>query len=226
MRKTSNIIWGIILVAIGVIFALNALEITNIEVFFDGWWTLFIIVPCVTGLFKNHDKTGNIIGILIGISLLLACQNIIDFSIIYKLALPVIIVLIGLSLIFKGRDKQSVIVWEEAKKNGAPIKQCCATFSGQNADYAGEIFEGAEFNAVFGGIKCDLRNAVIEKDAVINACCVFGGLDILVPDNVNVKTSSTSIFGGISDETHKNNAENTITLYVNGTCIFGGVEIK
>ena len=37
----------------GVIFGLNALEITDINIFFDGWWTLFIIVPCFIGLFKD-----------------------------------------------------------------------------------------------------------------------------------------------------------------------------
>ena len=226
MRKRSNVIWGIVLIAIGIIFALNALGITDISIFFDGWWTLFIIVPCAAGLFRDRDKTGSIIGILIGAALLLACQGVLDFEIMWKLAVPVIIILIGISLIFKGKNRQSALVWEEAKKNGVPLKQCCATFSGQNADYTNEVFEGAEFNAIFGGIKCDLRNAVIEKDAVINVCCVFGGVDIFVPENVNIKVSSTSVFGGISDKDHKNSTEKTVTLYINGTCLFGGVDIK
>ena len=46
MKKVSNILWGIIFVAAGVILALNAIGITHIDLFFDGWWTLFIIVPC------------------------------------------------------------------------------------------------------------------------------------------------------------------------------------
>ena len=50
------------------------------------------------------------------------------------------------------------------------------------------------------------------------------GIDILVPDNVNVKVSSNCIFGGISNKTavHKD----APTIYVSGTCMFGGVEIK
>lgn len=224
--KRNNVIWGIVLVAIGVIFGTNALGITDISIFFDGWWTLFIIVPCTVGLFTSHDKMGSVIGILIGVALLLACQDVFDFEIMRKLAVPVIVILIGLAMIFKRRDNQATLILEEAKKNGAPLKQCCATFSGQDVDYTDEVFDGAEFNAIFGGIKCDLRNAVIEKDAVINACCIFGGIDILVPDNVNVKVSSSSIFGGISDKNHKNSAENAVTLYINGTCMFGGIDIK
>lgn len=38
---------------------------------------------------------------LIGVALLLACQNIIDFHLIWKLAFPIILVIIGISLIFK-----------------------------------------------------------------------------------------------------------------------------
>ena len=45
MKKISSVIWGIVLIAAGALFALNALNITNIDIFFDGWWTLFIIVP-------------------------------------------------------------------------------------------------------------------------------------------------------------------------------------
>jgi len=76
MKKLSSVIWGIVLIAGGAIFALNALNITNIDIFFDGWWTLFIIVPCAVGLFTEREKTGNIIGIAVGIFLLLCCQDI------------------------------------------------------------------------------------------------------------------------------------------------------
>ena len=40
---------------------------------------------------------------------------------------------------------------------------------------------------MFGSIKCDLRNAIIEKDVVINASSTFGGIDIYVPENVKIK---------------------------------------
>ena len=35
--KSNNIIWGFILIAVGIIFGLNALDITDINIFFDGW---------------------------------------------------------------------------------------------------------------------------------------------------------------------------------------------
>ena len=56
MKKIENTVIGLILIIIGVIIGLNAFHITNIDLFFDGWWTLFIIVPCFFGLFKDQDK--------------------------------------------------------------------------------------------------------------------------------------------------------------------------
>ena len=101
MKKFENIFWGILLIVIGVIIGGNALGITNINIFFDGWWTLFIIIPCFMGVIKDKEKTGSIIGLLIGIALLLGCQDILDFDIIWKLAFPTILIIIGLSIIFK-----------------------------------------------------------------------------------------------------------------------------
>ena len=46
MNNYSNVLWGFVLIIIGIVFGLNALDITDINIFFDGWWTLFIIVPC------------------------------------------------------------------------------------------------------------------------------------------------------------------------------------
>ena len=225
MKKISTVIWGIVLIAAGALFALNALNITNIDIFFDGWWTLFIIVPCAVGLFTEREKTGNIIGIAVGVFLLLCCQDILSFSMLWKLLVPAIIVIIGLKMVFTGLfgNKANEII-AKIKQNGGETKVGCATFSGCDLNYDGEVFEGAELTAVFGGVDGNLKNAIIEKDCAIQVSAIFGGIDILVPDNVNVKVSSNCIFGGISNKTalHKE----APTIYVSGTCMFGGVEIK
>lgn len=227
MKKFGNALWGIVLIIIGLIIGGNALGITNINIFFDGWWTLFIIVPCFIGLFKENEKTGNLIGLLIGVALLLGCQNILDFDLIWKLAFPTILVIIGLSIVFKdtlGGKVSSEIKKLNEKRNGENIY--CATFAGQNINFDGEKFTGADLTAVFGGVKCDLRKAIIDSDVVINASSTFGGIEIYVPSNVKVKIKSTSIFGGIENKANTEENENSHTIYINGTALFGGVEIK
>lgn len=224
MKKASNIIWGIVLIAAGVLFALNALNIMTVDVFFDGWWTLFIIIPCGIGLFTEREKTGNLIGVAVGVFLLLCCQDVLSFSMLWKLLVPVIIVIIGLKMLISGlfgnKANKMLAKMKEAGKNP---KVGCAAFSGCDLNYSGEVFEGAELTAVFGGVECDLRNAIIEKDCAIRVSAVFGGIDILVPAHVNVKVSATAIFGGVSNQAAYH--EDAPTIYISGICLFGGVDI-
>lgn len=227
MKKISKILWGAVLIAIGVIFSLNAFGITDIKVFFDGWWTLFIIVPCFIGIFTDREKTGNIIGLLIGLFLLLCCQNVLSFGMLWKLAIPAVIVIIGLKLILGGLfGDKAVKMISESRQKGDNIKIGCATFSGQDMNFDGEVFSGAELTAVFGGVECDLRTAIIKKDCAITASAIFGGIDIYVPDYVNVKINSNSIFGGVSGKNKRPPIQGGVTLYINATCIFGGIDIK
>lgn len=102
----------------------------------------------------------------------------------------------------------------------------CATFSGQNVNFDGEKFTGADLTAVFGGVKCDLRNAIIDSDVVINASSTFGGIEIYVPSNVKIKIKSMPIFGGVENKANTKADENSHTIYINGKAVFGGVQIK
>lgn len=227
MKKIENILWGIVFIIVGIVLAGNALGLTNINIFFDGWWTLFIIVPCFIGLFKENEKIGNIIGLFIGIIFLLSCQGVIDFDMIWKLIFPAILIVIGFSFIFK--DTISGKVSKEIKKlneNKKDFCEYCATFSGQNVKFDNEEFKGAELTAVFGTVKCDISKAIINTDTVINAEAIFGGIEITVPENVQVKVKSTPVFGAVSNKTTNSNKENVHIVYINATSVFGGVEIR
>ena len=227
MKKIGNVLWGIVLIAVGVIFGINALEIADINIFFDGWWTLFIIVPCFIDLFIDEEKTGNIIGLLIGLCLLLCCQGVLDFSLVFKLIIPVILIIIGLSMICKDTLKKKIK--EDIKKlnkKNPSSREYCSTFGGQTVDFTNEVFDGCELTAVFGGLKCNLKDATIEENCVINISAIFGGITIYTPEDVNVVVVSTSIFGGVSDDRKNKNKDSKATLYINATCIFGGVEVR
>lgn len=224
--KKENVLWGLGFIIVGILVLLNALGIIEINVFFKGWWTLFIIVPCFVNIFKDNDKTASIIGTVFGILLLLAVRDIINFDLLWKILLPLVLIIIGLSLIFK--DKVSDKVKDEIKKLNKNSKdEFTATFSEQDLNFDDEEFKGCELNAIFGGIKCNIKNAKLKDDVVINASSIFGGITLYVPKDVNVKVVSNSIFGGVSGNYNKNkNDKKGKTIYVNATCLFGGVEIK
>ena len=225
MKNYKGIIWGSILILVGLILGLNEFGLTNINIFFKGWWTLFIIIPSFINLFVDKDKTGSLIGLLIGVILLLSIRNIIDLNIIWKLIIPIILVCIGLSIISKNVFDKEVSKKIKELNNKNDNSNYCSTFSSQNINIDKD-FSGTNLDAIFGGIEIDLRNSNIKEDVVINATAIFGGIDIFVPDNVKVEIKSTSIFGGVADKKKNKSNDKSHTIYVNATCLFGGVDIK
>lgn len=227
MKKIGNVLWGLVLIVIGLIIGLNALGITDINIFFRGWWTLFIIVPSFIGLIKDDNKIWSIIFLVIGVVLLLCAQNILSFAIIGKLIFPFILVMIGLSIIFKdGISKKVSDKVRTLNSNKDGFEEYCATFGEQKANFSGEEFKSANLDAIFGSVELNLKSAVIKSDQVINANAIFGGVEIIVPDNVNIKVKSTPIFGGTSNKVDTKYNENLPTLYINSFAMFGGVDIK
>lgn len=229
MKNVKRILWGVCIAALGVIIGLNSFGVADINIFFDGWWTLFIIVPSIVGLIEGGGRTVSLIFLVAGILLLLECQGFVTWEMISKLILPVVLVIVGISIIFKGVIKDKVtekIKNIRSQESGSEAKEYNAFFSGQDISFDGQVFEGCKLAALFGGIKCDLSGAVIQKDIVIDAEGIFGGVDIILPQGVNCAVKSSAIFGGVSNKYSKNKEEGRPTVYVNGTAVFGGVDVK
>lgn len=223
MKKLNKILWGIVLLAVGAAILLKSFNILDFSLLFKGWWTLFIILPCFIGLLTQKDKLVNAFGLILGVLLLLACRSILSFSVIWTVFLALIVIFAGLKLIFgSSKSKDNFPVTAKVQNP----KKSCAVFSGNDIDFSGQIFSGADLAAVFGGIECDLSNAVFESDTVINAAAVFGGIDIILPKTVNLKINSASFCGGVDAKRHTPIEENEVTVYLNASGIFGGIDVK
>ncbi len=225
-NKITNFILGFIFILIGVGLVGNVYHWWYFNIFFDGWWTLFIIVPCALSIIRHGFNTGSVIGLGIGIIFLLSAQNFFNFADVWRLLLPAIFVAIGLSIIFKGSFNRHFYseIKNVSQKDGIP--EINAIFGGQTPNFNNMPFNGCNANAVFGGVELNLRNAIINEDCVINASAIFGGIDIYLPYNVNVKINCTPLFGGIDDKTVPNTDPNVPTVYISATCIFGGIDVK
>ncbi len=92
--------------------------------------------------------------------------------------------------------------------------------------YHGEPFHGARLVATFGGIRLDLRNAVINEDEEIDIRTCFGGVELMVPPTINIEVKSRSFFGGVGNKTMKCNAPEVPCLHVIASNVFGGVTIR
>jgi hypothetical protein len=86
-------------------------------------------------------------------------------------------------------------------------------------------FEQIKVVAVFGGYELDLREAGIKGDqAYVEAAAVFGGIEIIVPEDWLVIPRGAGVFGGFTDETSAPQ-QPTKRLIVKGAGVFGGVII-
>lgn len=279
-NNTAGIILGFLFLVIGVGYLADVLGfIDGFTIFFDGWWSLFIIIPCFCGLLgRGEAKTGYLIGIAIGLFLLLSAQGVIDSDKLFTLLVAGVFVLIGVSLLFPKRKKEqnergkinhtdrfdrnvadtsassytttaegvvfedapTITVEPEASEGtaGASAKEsagscvdkvvCSAIFAGRDIRVDNSPFGGADLSAFFGGIDMNLKNAVVTKNVTIEVKAAFGGISLLMPQNARVVVDVTPILGGVDNGAGMplGADENTPTIYVKGTCMFGGVDIK
>lgn len=225
MKKLFEIIIGALLVATGVLYVLEAFNITQFDVSLDGWWTLFIIFPALSGLFSSKDKVGNIVVLAVGVYLLLAARGIIEYKAVLQLLVGTIIVLIGVKFIVKTR------MVNEIQQEKVEIKdkksETFMAFGARETDYSEKNIKIAKVGAVFGGAKCNFSDTVFEEKSQIAVFCLFGGVDIILPENVSVKINAFCPFGGISDKRRINeNVVKNAEVTINGFCMFGGADIK
>ncbi len=215
--KLKSIIWGLVFIVVGTIIALNEFGVTDVDLFFNGWWTLFIIIPCFVNIFATRDKVGNFIGLVVGVALFLVCNDFIDFDVLGKLMIPFILVGIGLCIIFKNSG-------DEYKKHEAKhlnTKDEITAVFREDITKAPKTFEGVKLESVFGSIQYDLSSSSIKKDALVTASAVFGSVKIKVPKDVEVKFRKNAIFGDAIDRTEEKDSKSTI--YVDANAVFGSV---
>lgn len=214
MKNKFSIFFGFVLILVGILFLGNSLDIWDINIFFKGWWSLFIIIPSLYGLFDSSNRSGSVISLTVGILLLLAAQDIISWSMIWKILVPVVIIVIGFTLVFSSKIK---------KKMSKNAKEYVAIFS-EVDERINEVVSDFSAVSIFGGVTLDLRKAKIDKNLYIEATTIFGGIDIRLPDNVNLVCDGVPIFGGLENRYHEDE-KSKVTITIHYTCIFGGVDL-
>ncbi|WP_194911345.1 DUF1707 SHOCT-like domain-containing protein [Catenulispora rubra] len=81
--------------------------------------------------------------------------------------------------------------------------------------------------AMMGGIELDLREAEFEDmEVTINASCVMGGIEITVPEGLNVQVHGFGFMGGYSGTPVGPVDPDAPTVHVRGFAFMGGVDVK
>lgn len=223
-QRVSTLLWGIGFIVAGIGFAGDTLHLWDFDLFFDGWWTVFIILPCLASMIQSGVHIPQLIGLSVGVILLLSEQDILPDGLIWKLVVPVVLLAIGIKLIFGfRRGFRPVKVLETTQRGYASFVAVMGAREARCID----TFEGGEITAVLGGVDLDLRQAVIEKDITLDITAIMGGVDLRLPPNVRVSVNATPILGGVEDCTEAPPTEaDAPNVSIHALCICGGVEIK
>ena len=220
MKKgTCSLICGFALILVGTLYLGNNLDIWSFNLFFDGWWTMFIIIPSMVTLFKTDEVMTSILGIIIGVLLLMAAQGYIAWNMVWQIFIPFVIICIGLAILIKPS-------FNPFRKRMGKGSEFIGVFGGCEEKLT-DKFEGATCVAVFGGVSLDLTDVKVTEDVTVDVISIFGGCDVTFPKGVNVKTSGVSIFGG-TDNLFKGEKvdKKKPTVHVNHVSIFGGTELR
>jgi hypothetical protein len=101
-----------------------------------------------------------------------------------------------------------------------------AIFGGATRTGRWRVRKNIQALALFGGIDLDLRDAIFEAPVVeISGFWCFGGLDIKVPQGIEVRDQTAGIFGGTDVSNIGDPAPGAPTLVIKGVSLFGGVSV-
>jgi Domain of unknown function (DUF1707) len=101
-----------------------------------------------------------------------------------------------------------------------------AIFGGATRTGKWRVRKNIQALALFGGIDLDLRDAIFEAPVVeISGLWCFGGLEIKVPEGIEVRDQTAGIFGGTDVSNIGDPAPGAPTLVIKGVSLFGGVSI-
>lgn len=160
---------------------------------------------------------------------------------------PAALILLGLFVIFKPRRHHRLSKQLVDKKEGGEVEPALIESKGPSGATSGEDyidttsifggvkkniiskdFKGGDITNIMGGSEIDLTQADINGTVTIDLTQVFGGTKLIVPSNWQVKAQMAAIFGGVEDKRSVQNAtlDPNKLLIIDGTSIFGGIEIK
>ena len=235
----GNVWTGVFLLIIGGVALLKAM-LFPLPAWLFTWQMLLIALGFFLGIRHNFRGASWFILMLVGGVFLV--NEFFPELMLRQYLWPAALILLGFFLIFKPRRRNWH--WREYKDHSADeinkreasntssfnedTIDTTSIFGGVKKNIISKNFKGGDITNIMGGSEIDLTQADINGTATIDLTQIFGGTKLIVPSNWQVKTQMAAIFGGVED---KRSAQNTALdpnkiLILDGTSIFGGIEIR
>ncbi len=219
---TPQLLMGLLVIAVGVLFTLDNLDLVDARQYIR-FWPVGLIAIGVLKLWQSRGGGGTFAALLItlaGTWLLLESLAIVTVNL-WDLW-PMLLVFFGASMVWRGVHGRP----ERASTDSNATVSGVAVLGGINRGNNSRAFRGGDLTVVMGGCVIDLRQAAIDGEAVIDVFAMWGGIEIRVPEDWSVSGQVMPILGGYEDKTRPPRGAAAHRLVVRGFAIMGGIEIK
>jgi predicted membrane protein len=245
-RLTPQLVVGLLIIFVGVVFTLDELGIAP-AISYLRYWPLALVLIGVLKMLQARDGGGAFAGVLFTLAgVWLQAEELDVINIRIWQIWPLALVLFGGYLVWQGlagrgtRPAPTVdpVIPETPVRDdwagNAPAKVVDATSTVSGVAILGGVsrgnnsrtFRGADLLAIMGGYQLDLRQAAINGDAVIDIFVMWGGIEIRVPENWSVSSRIVPLMAGVEDKTRPPQGARDHRLELRGFALMGGVEIK
>lgn len=227
-RWDGRLLFGLVLLTMGVLFTLDNLNVMETEHIIRWWPAVFVVV----GLCKliGIGTTRHLVwgGMFTVFGSLLLGDKLGQWDFEFWNFWPLVLIFVGASLLTRGLSRTRMAAdgtGVETLDPGNEIRSF-AFMSGVTRKITASEFRGGELSAVMGGVELDLRGAHLAGGAAVFEVFVWwGGIDIKVPEGWTVANEGLAIMGAVEDST-KVPGDGKQTLVIKGLVVMGGVEIK
>lgn len=239
-RHEKNGAWrGVVILLVGVFLLLHNLDIDlHLPRWVVSWQMLIMGIGTILWIKSECKNVGGLIMIAVGAVFMVREYFFLPFDI-DRFLWPTLLIIVGLLFIVFRPDHRNPKSLDDLDDTTAkvvpdlyPVDEdyinAQILFSGENRLIVSKNFKGGRISAVFGGVDVNLLQADFDGVVVLNCDCVFGGVELVVPSNWEVKILTKSVFGGVEDKRPVEllGSNPNKVLMIKGSCIFGGIEIK
>lgn len=145
-----------------------------------------------------------------------------------KYIIPILVIVVGANILSRANKQFNVegpVDAPETLSADGRIRHQ-VMFSAGRYVMNGKDFNGAELNAMLGGLTLDLRGAKIADGCVIDVRTFMGGMELFVSPDVRVEVRSNCFLGGVGNHVTSAPNADAKTIILNANCFMGGVDIK
>lgn len=231
-----RLVAGLLMILAGGLLLLDSLGMLDFDLrhYLISWKTLLIFIGLITLSNRENRTTGFV---LIGLGVMFWIPEMFDYRIRFSTIFwPAILIGIGMIILTRrgnrlpGDADKKVHAFSgntNINESAQEYIEDTAIFGGGTTKFTSSNFRGGKLTAIFGGSDLHMNNAVPSPEGcVIDTLVIFGGSNLIVPDDWMIKSEIVSIFGGFSDKRMPATPNPEKTVVLKGLVLFGGVELK